>query len=100
MATVTVPSLVFTVDVSQWRGAHSVCKVHSVYNSIHTYTRAYTHPHGARTVEPHCLIGGPTSLGGQSRERGGNISPYYAIRGKLPNRCVLFSKMEQDSYCH
>ena len=35
-------------------------------------------------VVAHCLIGGLTSLGGQSRERVGNISPYYEMRGKPP----------------
>ena len=41
---------------------------------------SHTHTCGARAVVTHCLIGGPTSLGGQSGERGGNISPYYEIR--------------------
>ena len=57
----------------------------------------FTHTCGTRTVVA-CLIGGPNSLGGQSRERGGNLSPYYEIRGKLPNRHVwtfLFSKTAQ-----
>ena len=40
-------------------------------------------------VLAHCLIGGPNSLGGQSRETGGNISFYYEIRGKLSNRRIF-----------
>ncbi len=37
----------------------------------------------ARTVVAHFLMGGPNSLGGQSRERGGNLSPYDDIRGRF-----------------
>ena len=36
------------------------------------YSHARTN---TRTVVAHCLIGGPSSLGGPSRERGGNMSP-------------------------
>ena len=35
---------------------------------------SHTHTCGARTVVAHCLIGGPNSLGGQGRERGGAYS--------------------------
>ena len=31
------------------------------------------------------LMGGPNSLGGQSRERGGNLAPYDLIRSKIPD---------------
>ena len=40
----------------------------------------------APMVGGHFLIGGPNSLGGQSRERGGNLSPYDDIRGKFQIR--------------
>ena len=55
------------------------CSTALAYNSV-----CNTHTHGAHTVA-HCLIGKPTSLGGQSRERGGNLSPYYEIMEKIPN---------------
>ena len=39
-------------------------------------------------VVAHGLIGGPNSLGGQSREKGGNLAPYDDIWGQ---------KVEQDA---
>ena len=34
------------------------------------------------------FMGGPNSLGGQSRERGGNLAPYDFIRSKIPDRPI------------
>ena len=48
----------------------------------------FTHTCGARTVVAHCLIGGPNSLGGQSRERGVNLAPYDDTWDQIPNRRV------------
>ena len=55
-------------------GQRAVC----VYNSTHT--------RGAHTVVVR-LIGGPNSLGGQSRERGGNFFPYGHM-GQIPKRRI------------
>ena len=41
-----------------------------------------------RTVVVHFLIGGPHSLGGHSRERGGHLSSYDDIRGTFSNWSV------------
>ena len=53
-------------------------------------------------IVTHCLIGGSNSLGGQSRERGGNISPYYEIRGKIGTFAFSFfqrrSKIPTDRF--
>ena len=43
----------------------------------------YSHTCGTRMVIAHCLMGGPNSLAGQSRERGDNLSPYEDIQGKF-----------------
>ena len=34
------------------------------------------------------LMDGPNSLGGQSRERGGNLAPYDLIRSNIPDRPI------------
>ena len=59
------------------------------------FTHTQTDTCGTRTVVANCLIGGPNSLGGQGRERGGNLLPYDDIWGHIPNQrawASIFSK--------
>ena len=48
----------------------------------------HSHTCGTRTVVADCLIGGPNSLGGPSRKRGGNLAPYDYTWSQIPNRRV------------
>ena len=54
----------------------------------------------ACTVVAYFLIGGPNSLCGQSRVRGGNLYPYDNIRGRFLDRSIsafIFSKAEKNT---
>ena len=51
----------------------------------------------ARTVVAHFLIGGPDSLGGQSRGRGGNLPPCADMRAKFQNGAFELSFSQRQS---
>ena len=73
-------------------------EVNNTFVTLCVFQHTHTHKCGACKDVAHCLIGRPNSLGGQSRERGGNLAPYADIWGKIqigPSDLLFFQRLNR-----